>query len=245
MFENWSSDFQEFSRYLICNTILATDMKNHGEVLRELRIDDGASLTPHLMTEVEIFADPAQRSPAPPPPPSLDSLSHAMPEGPPADSRSNVRNVIRTISRLSMDSFSGSGSGTGSTVSASIDPLYDVLKLSRVVVHSADIANCTRPFHLCHRYAQQLRQEFSVQVGRERQLRLPVLASMDNKSDDVFYLNEAHWGRYMARDYFRSLAEAFPCTQVLLNRLQTNVAKWEEMSVEAANQIKTEDSPSG
>jgi len=234
VFENWSSDFQEFSRYLICNTILATDMKNHGEVLRELRADDGASINPHLMTEVEIFADPALR---PSSPPSPASSIESTPETP-ADLSSKIRKVIRTISRLSMDSISG----TDSTASGPIDPLYDVLKLSRVIVHSADIANCVRPFQLCHRYAQQLRQEFSVQVSRERQLRLPVLASMDNKSDEDFFLNEAHWGRYMARDYFRSLAEAFPCTQVLVSSLQANVSKWEELSVAAATQKKTEDS---
>jgi hypothetical protein len=71
---------------------------------------------------------------------------------------------------------------------------------------------------------------------------LPVLASMDNKSDEDFFLNEAHWGRYMARDYFRSLAEAFPCTQVLVSSLQANVSKWEELSVAVATQKKTEDS---
>jgi hypothetical protein len=107
-----------------------------------------------------------------------------------------------------------------------------LLKLSRIVVHAADIANCARPFQVCRKYALLLHEEFAIQVKREKALNMKVLAFMDPKTHGELCEGEAQFARFMGKPYFTSLAIVLPQCQCLVDTIVANISMWEKEAVE-------------
>ena len=68
---------------------------------------------------------------------------------------------------------------------------YELLRLSCLMLHAADISNTVRPFAISAHYTDKLASEFGVQVARERELGLPVAPFMvipDDKAKAINFL---------------------------------------------------------
>jgi class 3 adenylate cyclase len=174
VFENWPYAFAEFSRNLISNSLLATDMKLHDDVLA-----DFAQYDPNL----------------------LDS------------------------SRTNFDPDTGSAAATEETLEFNLEQ-YELLKLSRLILHAADISNSVRPFAISATFVDKLSAEFARQVARERELGLPVAPFMVIPDDQAKARGEIYFLTNIARPYFAALAKAFPACACLVDSLDDNIERW-------------------
>jgi len=173
VFENWSLAFVDFARNLISNSLLATDMLLHDQVLQDLLSYDPVLLTSSLY--------------------NFDSASQG-------------------------------------TELAFHTEQYELLRLSRLMLHAADISNTVRPFAISAHYTDKLASEFGMQVQREKELGLPVAPFMVIPNDQAKARGEIYFLRNIARPYFAALAKAFPACQELVSTLDDNVVEWEKIA---------------
>ena len=173
VFENWSQAFVDFARNLISNSLLATDMLLHDQVLQDLLSYDPALLTSSLY--------------------NFDSASQ----------------------------------GTELAFHAE---QYELLRLSRLMLHAADISNTVRPFAISAHYTDKLVSEFGMQVQREKELGLPVAPFMVIPDEQAKARGEIYFLRSVARPYFAALAKAIPACQELVSTLDDNVVEWEKIA---------------
>ena len=166
VFENWCQSFVDFARNLISNSLLATDMLLHDQVLQDL-----LSYDPSLLTS------------------PLHNFSSSM-------------DVVFRVEQ------------------------YELLRLSRLMLHAADISNTVRPFAISAHYTDKLASEFGVQVARERELGLPVAPFMVIPDDQAKARGEIYFLTNIARPYFVALAKAFPVCQELVSTLDGNIKEW-------------------
>ena len=168
VFENWCQSFVDFARNLISNSLLATDMLLHDQVLQDLLSYDPSLLTSSLYN----FSSSGQ----------VELAFHAE--------------------------------------------QYELLRLSRLMLHAADISNTVRPFAISAHYTDKLASEFGVQVARERELGLPVAPFMVIPDDQAKARGEIYFLTNIARPYFAALAKAFPVCQELVSTLDGNIKEW-------------------
>jgi high affinity cGMP-specific 3',5'-cyclic phosphodiesterase 9 len=168
VFENWSQAFVDFARNLISNSLLATDMLLHDQVLQDLLSYDPALLTSSLYN----FSSSGQ----------VELAFHAE--------------------------------------------QYELLRLSRLMLHAADISNTVRPFAISAHYTDKLASEFGMQVQREKELGLPVAPFMVIPDEQVKARGEIYFLTTIARPYFAALAKAFPVCQELISTLDGNIKEW-------------------
>ena len=173
VFENWTFAFAEFARHLISNSLLATDMKLHDDVLADL-----AQYDPSLLESTKINFDPA--------PESVGMLSF------------NVEQ-------------------------------YELLRLSRLMLHAADISNSVRPFDISAAFVNKLASEFGRQVEEEKKQQLPVTAFMVIPNEVAKAKGELYFLKCVSRPYFVALAKSFPACSCLVDTLDENVASWEAL----------------
>jgi len=166
VFENWCQSFVDFARNLISNSLLATDMLLHDQVLQDL-----LSYDPSLLTS------------------PLHNFSSSM-------------DVVFRVEQ------------------------YELLRLSRLMLHAADISNTVRPFAISAHYTDKLASEFGVQVARERELGLPVAPFMVIPDDQAKARGEIYFLTNIARPYFAALAKAFPACACLVDSLDDNIERW-------------------
>lgn len=173
VFENWDFSFSEFARNLVSNSLLATDMKLHDNVLADFALYD-----PLLLDSSKTNFDPV-----------LDG---------------------------------------GEMLSFNVEQ-YELLKLSRLMLHAADISNSVRPFSVSATFVDKLVREFTRQVEHEREQGLPVADFMVIPDETKKAKGELYFLKAVSRPYFVALAKSFPGCACLVDRLDDNVAGWEEV----------------
>lgn len=173
VFENWDFSFSEFARNLISNSLLATDMKLHDDVLADLALYD-----PLLLESSATNFDPD--------PDAVEMLSF------------NVEQ-------------------------------YELLRLSRLMLHAADISNSVRPFSVSATFVDKLVREFTRQVEHEREQGLPVADFMVIPDVTKKAKGELYFLKSVSRPYFVALAKCFTGCVCLVDMLDDNVAGWEEV----------------
>ena len=126
--------------------------------------------------------------------------------------------------------FAASGEGEGVVMLQFNVDQYELLRVSRLFLHAADIANSVRPFEISRVYATKLADEFAGQVAKEREMGLPVSPFMVIPDVGTLARGELCFLRVIARPYFVALAAAFPHCQELVASLDLNIDKWESLS---------------
>jgi len=182
VFENWDFEFSEFARNLISNSLLATDMKLHDDVLA-----DFAHYDPQLLESARTNFDPDPEA-------TEESLSFNLEQ-------------------------------------------YELLKLSRLMLHAADISNSVRPFAISETFVDKLTKEFTRQVEHEKTLGLPVTAFMVIPNQTAKAKGELFFLKAVSRPYFVALARSFPVCASLVANLDENVARWEAVVAAEANAL--------
>ena len=172
VFENWPYAFAEFSRNLISNSLLATDMKLHDDVLSDL-----AQYDPQLLDSPNTNFDPDTCA-------AEETLKFNLEQ-------------------------------------------YELLKLSRLMLHAADISNSVRPFGISKAFVDKLASEFGRQVQREKELGLSVAPFMVIPDEKAKARGEIYFLTTIARPYFVALAKAFPSCVCLVDSLDENIMRWE------------------
>jgi len=221
VFENWSPEMRDLARNIIFNTVLSTDMKNHGSVERELLGKDKACVAPDIVELLMLFHGGGRKS-------EIEELQERF-----DDQKGRVA-IVRNDSFCSHSSFSSRTTSNSDEVpTGPINVLYDLIKLSRLIVHTADISNCVRPFHISRKYAMLLYQEFAIQVAREKKLGLKVQPFMDPQTRQALASGEAQFIKFIAKPYMAAFARAIPGCQCLIATLNANIANWERESYDS------------
>ena len=112
--------------------------------------------------------------------------------------------------------------------------MYELLRLSRIIVHTADVANCVRPFPISRHYALRLYDEFALQVVEERKRGLPVAEFMAPANFQALCDGEVGFIKFVVRRYFSAMGDVFPPMRGLSRVLEQNLKSWEDEAEAAA-----------
>ena len=111
----------------------------------------------------------------------------------------------------------------------SFSEVQDQLFLCRLLVHSADLSNPVRPFHMTQAWARRISAEFNLQVAMEQDLNMPVLNFMMTPDDKALCKNETGFASFVVAPMWRSLSGLFPGLMPLVQQLDSNLSNWKAM----------------
>ena len=118
----------------------------------------------------------------------------------------------------------------------------DQMFLCRLLVHSADLSNPVRPFHITQSWARRISAEFNLQVAMEQELGMPVLNFMMTPDDKSLCKNETGFSSFVVAPMWRSLSVLFPSLAPLTQQLDCNLTSWKTMLEQI---MKEEDAEKG
>ena len=107
--------------------------------------------------------------------------------------------------------------------------VQDQMFLCRLLVHSADLSNPVRPFHITQAWARRISAEFNLQVAMEQELDMPVLNFMMTPDDKALCKNETGFASFVVAPMWRSLSVLFPGLTPLVQQLDSNLLSWKSM----------------
>ena len=102
----------------------------------------------------------------------------------------------------------------------------DQIFLCKLLLHSADLSNPVRPFHISQAWARRISAEFNLQISREQELGMPVLNFMMTPDDKALCKNETGFASFVVAPMWRSLSSLFPGLLPLVKQLDSNLASW-------------------
>ena len=111
----------------------------------------------------------------------------------------------------------------------SFSEVQDQLFLCKLLVHSADLSNPVRPFHITQAWARRISAEFNLQVTMEQELNMPVLNFMMTPDDKALCKNETGFASFVVAPMWRSLSGLFPGLTPLVQQLDSNLSNWKSM----------------
>ena len=111
----------------------------------------------------------------------------------------------------------------------SFSEVQDQLFLCKLLVHSADLSNPVRPFHITQAWARRISAEFNLQVTMEQELNMPVLNFMMTPDDKALCKNETGFASFVVAPMWRSLSGLFPGLTPLVQQLDSNLLHWKSM----------------
>lgn len=94
------------------------------------------------------------------------------------------------------------------------------------MLHSADISNAVKPFHVAKCWSDAVFEEFLAQGDLEKKNGIPISPYMDrnNTCQPKLSLNFLN---FMVKPLFNALARFFPALSDLVRNMQDNVHEWE------------------
>lgn len=107
--------------------------------------------------------------------------------------------------------------------------VQDQMFLCRLLVHSADLSNPVRPFHITQAWARRISAEFNLQVAMEQELKMPVLNFMMTPDDKALCKNETGFASFVVAPMWRSLTGLFPGLEPLVQQLDHNLSNWKSL----------------
>lgn len=107
--------------------------------------------------------------------------------------------------------------------------VQDQLFLCKLLVHSADLSNPVRPFHITQAWARRISAEFNLQVAMEQELKMPVLNFMMTPDDKALCKNETGFASFVVAPMWRSLTSLFPGLTPLVQQLDLNLSNWKSL----------------
>jgi hypothetical protein len=105
----------------------------------------------------------------------------------------------------------------------------DQIFLCKLLLHSADLSNPVRPFHISQTWARRISAEFNLQISREQELGMPVLNFMMTPDDKALCKNETGFASFVVAPMWRSLSSLFPGLLPLVKQLDSNLTSWKNM----------------
>ena len=103
------------------------------------------------------------------------------------------------------------------------------LFLCKLLVHSGDLSNPVRPFHIAQAWARKISEEFNLQVALEQKLQMPVLNFMITSDDKALCKNETGFASFVVAPMWRSLSSLFPALNPLVQQLDSNLLCWKQL----------------
>lgn len=121
----------------------------------------------------------------------------------------------------------------------------DQMFLCKLLVHSADLSNPVRPFHITQAWARRISAEFNLQIAMEQELDLPVLNFMITPDDKALCKNETGFASFVVAPMWRSLSGLFPGLLPLVRQLDSNLLSWKAILEKIMKEEGAERSVSG
>jgi GAF domain-containing protein len=128
---------------------------------------------------------------------------------------------------------------------SSFTDLQDQMFLCKLLVHSADLSNPVRPFHITQAWARRISAEFNLQIAMEQELDLPVLNFMITPDDKALCKNETGFASFVVAPMWRSLSGLFPGLLPLVRQLDSNLLSWKAILEKIMKEEGAERSASG
>jgi hypothetical protein len=111
--------------------------------------------------------------------------------------------------------------------------------LSSVLLHTADLFNPLRPFHISRMWAERIAEEFTAQAEKEGSLGFPVQDFMITKNEQKLAENELFFTNSFVLPMWTNLVALFPEFNQYRKNCCANIAVWESIKEEAASVIVT------
>lgn len=121
----------------------------------------------------------------------------------------------------------------------------DQMFLCKLLVHSSDLSNPVRPFHITQSWARRISAEFNLQVAKEQSLGMPVLNFMITPDDKALCKNETGFASFVVAPMWRSLSSLFPGLQPLVKQLDSNLLSWKAILEKILKEEEISKTPSG
>eukprot|EP00343_Euplotes_focardii_P009120 CAMPEP_0205828386 /NCGR_PEP_ID=MMETSP0206-20130828/34980_1 /ASSEMBLY_ACC=CAM_ASM_000279 /TAXON_ID=36767 /ORGANISM="Euplotes focardii, Strain TN1" /LENGTH=187 /DNA_ID=CAMNT_0053130165 /DNA_START=744 /DNA_END=1307 /DNA_ORIENTATION=- len=107
----------------------------------------------------------------------------------------------------------------------------DKMTVVKMMVHLADISNPCKPFDLALTWTGLLYDEFFKQGDKESELGMDFSFLMDRKTTNIA-TSSVNFARLFIQPAFTELVKIIPKGKVLLDNLEENIGKWEEIKDE-------------
>eukprot|EP00002_Diphylleia_rotans_P039577 TRINITY_DN9204_c0_g1_i5.p2 TRINITY_DN9204_c0_g1~~TRINITY_DN9204_c0_g1_i5.p2 ORF type:complete len:140 (-),score=31.73 TRINITY_DN9204_c0_g1_i5:113-532(-) len=103
------------------------------------------------------------------------------------------------------------------------------------ILHSADLSNPVRPWRISSKWSRMLREEFSLQVSKEKELSIPVTSFMVISNDAALAKNEIGFIDFVVRPWWETMISLFPDLKTCLERLSDNREQWKAIVEEPSS----------
>lgn len=107
--------------------------------------------------------------------------------------------------------------------------------LYKFLLHSADLSNSVRPFHINRRICSFISDEFRNQAKKEEDCGIPITPFMILPDELSIAKAEIYFLQNIAKPYFRPQALCFESLTVLLQLLDNNIDGWLQRSCDLEN----------
>jgi len=106
----------------------------------------------------------------------------------------------------------------------------NIMLLCKLLIHTADLSNQTRPFEIAKEWSQCLIREFKNQVSTETKLKMESMEFMKINDEKNFCKSEYNFSQYVVLPLFSVLVDLFPNCDYLKSSLIENIKIWNELS---------------
>ncbi len=107
-----------------------------------------------------------------------------------------------------------------------LSDVNEQLFFCKIIIHSADLANPTRPFEISKRWSELVSAEFNLQVEREKSLGLPFMPFMVTPDLKTLCKNEIGFASFAVAPLWKGLANWFPVLSPMYSYILSNVDQW-------------------
>ncbi len=104
-----------------------------------------------------------------------------------------------------------------------------------ILVHACDISNVAKPWGIAYEWSKLVTAEFFEQGDAEKEMQMPVEPYMD-RTRSTIEKNTANFITFVCRKWFVSVAKIFPCMMFMVQQMEDNLAKLEQLAKDEAIQ---------
>lgn len=118
----------------------------------------------------------------------------------------------------------------------------DQLNVFKALLHTADLYNPFKPFHVAKQWATRLQTEFNDQVELEKKLGIPFMDFMAASGPTALAKGEVGFISFVAKPWYETFTLVFPEIQVVVTLIDNNIALWkaEHKKLEEEEKAKEE-----
>lgn len=119
---------------------------------------------------------------------------------------------------------------------SAVSDVLPVTLLAQIILHTADISNCTRKFTISLAWVNLLREEFKNQYAKEIMHNLPLSSHMKECSPIDKYKSEIGYINFIVLPLWVAIVDMFPGLQSTVDRINANIQSY-QMEIDNVREV--------